>query len=89
MEIDYQKIATLYDKGVLNAVIERKDTVIANIDYLNGLGINSNEIFERYTPIFIKDTATFINSVEMLIKRLGDDYIAILEENIEYWGELL
>jgi hypothetical protein len=90
MNINFDKIETLYGKETLELINNNTEDVVTNINYLISLGFDDVEdIFERYTLIFIEDTITFKDKIDKLIKVLGNNYVDILEENIELWENLL
>jgi hypothetical protein len=90
MNINFDKIETIYGKETLELINNNIEDVVSNINYLISLGFDDVEdIFERYTLIFIEDTITFKDKIDKLIKVLGNNYVDILEENMEIWENLL
>ena len=64
--------------------------VNTNVNYLLKIGFNDVEdIFERYAPIFICSNKNFIEKINNLIKKIGNDYINIIENDLSILEELL
>lgn len=83
MEINYNKIIDIYGKEYLTLINDNIEDVINNIKYLKELGFQDVEdIFERYTFIFIQDNKSFKNKLNNLIKKLGLDYVNIIETDL-------
>ena len=83
MEINYNKIIEIYGKEYLTLINDNIEDVINNIKYLKELGFQDIEdIFERYTFIFIQDNKSFKNKLNNLIKKLGLDYVNIIETDL-------
>lgn len=89
MNIDYDKIEELYGVDCLILLKENIEEVKKNINYLYKLGFNDIEdIFERYTYIFIRDYETFKKKLDKLIIRLGENYVNEIETNLNLLEEL-
>jgi len=92
MAINLKTIEKLYGKYVLETLKDEYnyEQFEKNIIYLKNKKIESiEEIVERYYLIFLTEHQEFKEKVDNLIKRLGDNYIEILEENFSYWEEFI
>lgn len=90
MNIDFKKINEIYGTDILDGLRDNLEEVNKNIKYLYEIGIEDiEEVFERYAPIFISSNKEFTSKVNKLVGRLGNEYVEILAENLEYWSELL
>lgn len=90
MNIDFKKINEIYGTDILDGLRDNLEEVNKNIKYLYEIGIEDiEEVFERYAPIFIRTNKEFTSKVNKLVGRLGNEYVEILAENLEYWSELL
>lgn len=88
--MDFEKIKEIYGEEILKELIDNKEEVQKNIYYMIKLNFEDTEdIFERITPLFITDNKTFKNKIDSLIKRLGTDYVDIIESNLGLLEELL
>ena len=83
MEINYNKIIEIYGKEYITLINDNIDDVVNNLSYLQELGFQDIEdIFERYTYIFIQDNKCFKEKINKLITNLGFDYVNIIETNL-------
>ena len=83
MEINYNKIIEIYGKDYIKLINENIDEVIKNLNYLNNLGFQDIEdIFERYTFLFLDSNNKFQDKFNKLITSLGPDYVNIIETNL-------
>lgn len=88
--MDFEKIKEIYGEEILKELIDNKEEVQKNIYYMIKLNFEDTEdIFERIMPLFITDNKTFKNKIDSLIKRLGPDYVDIIESNLGLLEELL
>ena len=88
--MNFDKIEQIYGKEILESIISNKDDVKKNINYLINLGFDDIEdIFERLAPLFINDNKTFKNKIDSLIKKLGPDYVNIIENDLGLLEELI
>lgn len=88
--MNFDKIKEIYGEEILKELIDNKEEVQKNIYYMIKLNFEDTEdIFERMTPLFITDNKTFKNKIDSLIKRLGPDYVDIIESNLGLLEELL
>ena len=88
--MNLKKIEQIYGKEILQDLIENKDEVQKNIYYMLKLNFEDTEdIFERVTPLFITDSKTFKNKMDNLIKKLGPDYVNIIENDLGILEELI
>ena len=91
MVIDYDKIKQIYGQEVLDVLEDDYyfELLKTNVLYLYEKGIyNVEEIVGIYYLIFIEEHDKFKEKVDNLIDKLGDNYIKILEEDIDIWGDL-
>jgi len=87
---DYNKILETHGPGVLESIQIYKDEIIKNLNYLEELGFEDNlEILESYPSIFICTTKEFQIKINSLISILDEDYIELLEENMDLWQSVL
>ena len=83
-----ENIIGTYGKDIKEDILENKDIVLENYNFLQELNIISvDEIFQRYITIFLDEN--FKNKVNKLISNLGEDYIEKIEENISIFDSLL
>ena len=88
--MNLEKIKKIYGEEILQALIDNKEEVQKNIYYMLRLDFDDTEdIFERVTPLFITDSKTFKNKIDGLIKKLGPDYVNIIESDLGLLEELL
>ena len=90
MDFDFSKIEEIYGKETVTNIKDNIEEVTSNINYLIYLGFNDTEdLFERDTLLFLYDNETFKNKINQLIKKLGPNYVNIIEEDISQLEELL
>ncbi len=90
MEIDFKKIEQIYGIEMIEEIRDNLRDVNTNVNYLLKIGFNDVEdIFERYAPIFICSNKNFIEKINNLIKKIGNDYINIIENDLSILEELL
>lgn len=90
MNFDLDKIIKIYGEEYINLIKENMEDVKANLKYLIEIGFyDVEDIFERYTPIFIYDNQNFKNKVKKLVKRLGFNYVELIENDLGLLEELL
>ena len=90
MKIDFEKIEEIYGSSVIEEIKNNSKDILENIKYLKELNINDIEdIFERYSLIFICDKNEFKNKVDKLISKIGINYVDMLDNNMELWEELM
>lgn len=83
-----ENIIDTYGEDIKEDILENKDIVLENYNFLQELNIISlDEIFQRYITIFLDED--FKNKVNKLISNLGEDYIEKIEENISIFDSLL
>jgi len=83
-----ENIIDTYGEDIKEDILENKDIVLENYNFLQELNIISvDEIFQRYITIFLYED--FKNKVNKLISNLGEDYIEKIEENISIFDSLL
>jgi hypothetical protein len=90
MNINYSKIDEIYGTDILEQIKNNFDDVSKNVMYLVKLNIEDvDDIFERYAIIFICNNKEYINKVNKLINKLGENYIEILGMDMSLWEELV
>lgn len=90
MNIDFDRIEKIYGSSIINSIALLKDDVIDNIKYFISLGFEDTEdIFERQVLIFICSKEEFKMKIDNLIKKLGNNYIEEIENDISLLDELL
>ena len=78
-----ENIIDTYGEDIKEDILENKDIVLENYNFLQKLNIISvDEIFQRYITIFLDED--FKNKVNNLISNLGDAYVEKIEENNLY-----
>lgn len=83
MNIDFNKISDTYGNSVIELVRDNIEDVNENINYMIRLGFTDIEdIFERYTLIFIDTPSTFKEKINKLINELGSNYVDIIENDL-------
>ena len=83
MNIDFDRIEKIYGSSIINSIALLKDDVIDNIKYFISLGFEDTEdIFERQVLIFICPKEEFRVKINNLIKKLGNNYIEEIENDI-------
>lgn len=88
--MDIEKIREIYGDSVIDLINQNIDDISINIKYLKELGFTDVEdIFERYVYIFIEDNDIFKDKINKFINIIGEDYVSILENNMELWEKLL
>ena len=90
MNIDFEKIKNIHGKEILEEIIENKEEIQNNINYLFYLKFDDIEdIFERVTPLFINNNKTFKNKINNLIKKIGPNYVEEIESNLGLLEEII
>jgi hypothetical protein len=90
MNIDFEKIKTIYGEEIIKNIVDNKEEIQKNINYLYYLNFNDVEnIFERTAPLFIDSNKTFKNKIDNLINRIGNNYVEEIENNLGLLEDLL
>lgn len=90
MKINFNNIINVYGNDVFLLIMENKEVVIKNIEYLNKLNFTDIEnIFERYAILFLVSPSEFKYKINNLIKEIGSDYIEIIENDLSIFEKLL
>lgn len=80
----------IYGESTVDLINENIDDIVDNLMYLKSLEFNDIEdIFERYVFIFVEEPKIFRRKVNKLVSKLGEDYVSILEVNMDMWEEIL
>ena len=83
MNIDFNKISDTYGDSVIELIRDNIEDVNENINYMIKLGFTDIEdIFERYTLIFIDNPSIFKEKLNNLINELGSNYVDIIENDL-------
>lgn len=89
MKLNLEKIIKVYGEEYIQLINENIVDVKENITYLLKIGLTDVEdIFARYPHIFITSNVDFKNKIKLLVKKLGINYIDIIENNLELLEEL-
>ena len=81
--IDLDKIREIYDEDMIISVKENMSDVKKNINFMVSLGFDDVVgLFESCTPVFIMDANEFKTKMTNLINKLGDDYVRLIEEDL-------
>lgn len=89
MQINFDKIRKIYGDSMLEEINNNILDVNKNIKYLFDLNFTDIEdILERYPYIFLDDFKIFKNKIDNLIKKLGSNYVEILETKMELWEKI-
>lgn len=87
--IGFGKIQEIYGEEYLELINENLEDVKLNIEYMQEIGFKDTEdLFERCTPIFIQDNEKFKGKLNNLIRELGYNYIEIIESDLGILEEL-
>lgn len=87
MKIDFKKLNEIYGINLIYEFKKNIDDVEENINYLIKLGFsNIYDVLELYPYMFLMTEDIFKEKVNLLIERLGVEYISLLEENTDLWG---
>ena len=88
--MNLEKIKEIYGEDIYEDIINNKELVMNNINYLNSKNITIIEdIIERYGIILLYEEDEFKDKIDSLINKLGDNYIEELENNVDLLEELL
>ena len=88
--MNLEKIKEIYGEEIYEDIINNKELVMNNINYLNSKNITIIEdIIERYGIILLYEEDEFKDKIDSLINKLGDNYIEELENNVDLLEELL
>ena len=90
MKIDFNKITKIHGAECMDLINTNMPDIKENITYLSEIGFNDVEdIFERYTSIFIADNKVFRDRIKDLVRRVGINYVEIIESNLDILEELI
>lgn len=89
MKISFDRIRTIYGDEYIELINDNIEDVKLNIEYLQEIGFNDIEdIFERVTPIFIMDSDCFKEKIKKLVRKIGINYIEVIENDLGLLEEL-
>lgn len=90
MKFNLKLIEETFGKTVRDEIEEQNELVMTNLEFLFKLGFHElNDIFYAYAIAFLQDEETFKNKILMLCKKIGNDFVAVLENNLDLWEEIL
>ena len=90
MNINFNKIYEIYGEDVIELIKENVSEITKNLSYMIKLGFSDVEdIFERYAVIFICDNNEFVEKINKLINKLGENYVEIIENDLGVLEELI
>ncbi len=86
MNINYEKIAEIHGTSIFNLIKDNINDVVNNFNHMVNLGFEDvDDIFERYTPIFICEHKKFKDKLNKLFSKYN---ILEIEENLTILEEL-
>lgn len=81
-------IVDTYGSSIKKDIVDNKETVMDNYNYLKNLNVISvDEIFTRYIIMFLDED--FKKKINSLILKLGEDYIEKIEEDISIFDRMI
>lgn len=90
MNIDYSKIEEVYGVDIVDDLKNNYEVVKDNYNYMLSLGFNDIEDYIKRLPmLFLSEHYNFKNKLDTLIKKLGNDYIEKIENDISLLEDLL
>lgn len=91
MTINWDKIKEVHGREVIDDLIESdNEDFFDNILYLKELKIKDiEEVIERYFLIFLYNHDLFCEKVDILINKLGSNYVELLDDDMSFWEEVL
>ena len=88
--MNLEKIKEIYGEDIYEDIINNKELVMNNINYLNSKNITIIEdIIERYGIILLYEEDEFKDKIDSLINKLKKKYKEELENNVDLLEELL
>lgn len=83
-----EEIIDTYGSSIKKDLIDNKETVVDNYNYLKSLNVISlDEIFTRYIIMFLDED--FKKKINDLILKLGEDYIEKIEEDLSIFDRII
>lgn len=90
LQIDLKAIKEVYGKEIYEIILSNIDIIEKNLKYLRELKFDDYVgIFERCPIIFTYFPKDFKRKFAELVEKLGDNYVEIIESNIDLVEELL
>ena len=90
MNINFDVICETYGDSVVELIKDNMEDVMENIEYLVKLNFTDVEdIFERYTLIFLDSPSLFQEKINKFIQKLGSNYVDIIENDLFLLEELM
>ena len=81
-------IVDTYGSSIKKDLIDNKETVVDNYNYLKSLNIISvDEIARRYMNLLLDES--FKKKLNNLIMKLGEDYIEKIEEDLSVFDSIV
>ena len=89
MTINYDNLKEIYGEEIIETLNDNMDIVEKNIKTMKELGFEDVEgIFERNVETFLSFPQNFKEKINNLIKKLGPDYVKIIESDVGYLEKL-
>ena len=89
-KVELKKMKEVYGSEIYEILLENIEIIEKNLRYLKELKFDDFiGIFERYPIIFTCFPKDFKNKIDCLIKRLGEDYVEIIENDVGLIEEIL
>lgn len=86
MKNDLDKIKEIYGESSIYELQDNIEELISNMKYLSSLGFTDiYDIVSTHPYMFLIDEDDFKEKVDLLIKKLGVEYIEKLEEDTSLW----
>ena len=90
LQIDLKAMKEVYGKEIYEIILSNIDVIEKNLKYLRELKFDDYVgIFERCPIIFTYFPKDFKRKFAELVEKLGDNYVEIIESNIDLVEELL
>ena len=90
LQIDLKAMKEVYGKEIYEIILSNIDIIEKNLKYLRELKFDDYVgIFERCPIIFTYFPKDFKRKFAKLVEKLGDNYVEIIESNIDLVEELL
>ncbi len=90
LQIDLKAMKEVYGKEIYEIILSNIDIIEKNLKYLRKLKFDDYiGIFERCPLIFTYFPNDFKRKIDGLIEKVGNNYVEIIESNINLIEELL
>jgi len=89
MKVQFEKIRKIYGDEYMELIDNNLEDVKLNIEYMQKIGFTDVEdMFERVTPLFLIDNESFEDKIKQLVRRIGINYIEVIENYLGLLEEL-